>query len=92
VTVAKLRGADGVALLKLLTRSQPTLEVVVLTGCPEAKDAVESLRAGALVFLEKPQPVTALVKSIHEAFRSHEARSRAAQEEQINRIIDERPA
>jgi DNA-binding NtrC family response regulator len=54
VTDVKLPGMDGLALLSLALKIEPTLPVILVTGHGDITMAVQAMRAGAYDFLEKP--------------------------------------
>ncbi len=54
VTDVRLPGMHGVALLEAVKRIDAALPVIVITGHGDVQTAVESMRAGAADFLEKP--------------------------------------
>jgi DNA-binding NtrC family response regulator len=54
VTDLKMRGEDGLALLRRVAETQPGLPVVVLTGFGTVPSAVECMQAGAVDYLLKP--------------------------------------
>jgi DNA-binding NtrC family response regulator len=49
-------GVDGLAVLKWVSDRQPDVDVVLLTGHGEVKDAVEAMKQGAWDFLIKDTP------------------------------------
>jgi len=54
LTDFKMPGADGLAVLKAATASDPALPVVVLTGFGTVETAVAAMKLGAADFLSKP--------------------------------------
>ena len=54
LTDLKMPGADGLAVLKAATASDPALPVVVLTGFGTVETAVAAMKLGAADFLSKP--------------------------------------
>ena len=63
----RLRGIDGLELLRQIRSSCPETEVIVLTGRPSMGSAVECVREGVFDYLIKPQPPDALAGRIHQA-------------------------
>src|ERR1051326_4281017 len=45
---------DGIAVLEMLKRRDPELDVVLMTGFPELTTAIQALRLGAYDYLIKP--------------------------------------
>jgi DNA-binding NtrC family response regulator len=75
----KMPGIDGIELLRRLKRSQPMLEVILMTGHPEVGLAVHGIQEGAFDYLIKPQPPEALALKIQEAWQrrwQHEEQER----------------
>ncbi len=50
----KMPGMDGLTLLKEVKENHPAIMVIMLTGHGGVKEAVESIKLGAVDFLEKP--------------------------------------
>lgn len=61
VTDLRMPGIDGKAVLKWVKEHQAEVDVVVLTGHGDVKDAVEAMRRGAWDFLIKDTPFDATV-------------------------------
>jgi DNA-binding NtrC family response regulator len=58
---------DGLEVLKRVKRAQPRLEVLMLTGHPSVRQAIEGLADGAFDFLVKPPSIEALVAQLNRA-------------------------
>jgi len=58
---------DGLELLKRMKRSQPGVEVLMLTGHPSVRQAIEGLADGAFDFLVKPPSIDTLVAQLRRA-------------------------
>jgi two-component system response regulator AtoC len=56
ITDLRMPGVDGLAVLKWVSDRQPDVDVVLLTGHGEVKDAVEAMKQGAWDFLIKDTP------------------------------------
>ncbi len=56
ITDLRMPGVDGRGLLRWVKEYQPEVEVIVLTGHGDVKDAVEAMREGAWDFLVKETP------------------------------------
>src|SRR5207244_5408974 len=63
---------DGISAAKQLIRDDPELAVVMLTLSTQDRDLVESVRAGAVGFLNKNLAPDALVRALH-GFRRGES-------------------
>ena len=67
-------GMDGLAVLEILKRERPALEVVMVTGFPTDESAARAQDLGAYEYLAKPYEVLTL----RDAVESAAARKRAA--------------
>ena len=56
ITDLRMPGIDGLSVLKWVADHQPEVEVVMLTGHGDVKDAVEAMKQGAWDFLIKDTP------------------------------------
>ena len=56
ITDLRMPGVDGLAVLKWVADRQPGVDVVLLTGHGDVKDAVEAMKHGAWDFLIKDTP------------------------------------
>jgi two-component system response regulator FixJ len=87
----RMPGMSGLELQKKLSEQQVGLPVIVITGHAEVPMAVQSLKAGAVDFLEKPVSEQTLVDRIHQALerdaQTRLARARrSAVEEKLARL------
>ncbi len=64
---------DGLSFLSWVQRFDSGILVIMMTGYADIETAVESMKAGAIDYIEKPIAPELLVKKIHEAFNKHEA-------------------
>jgi DNA-binding NtrC family response regulator len=60
-------GIDGLETLKRLKKTKPEFQVILLTGHASLEQGLESIKLGALDFLEKPADLDALLAKIREA-------------------------
>jgi DNA-binding NtrC family response regulator len=81
----KMPGLDGLEVLDRVRAADPYAEVLLLTGLPTVKTAVEGMRRGASEYLTKPPEIPALLLAIRSAAR----RRRKRLEERQARIIDD---
>lgn len=80
-----LPGATGIDLLHWIRRTDPEIQVVVMTGEPTVDTAAEAVRAGALDYLPKPITRAAILKAVETATRVKalaDERARLARENQ----------
>ena len=61
ITDLRMPGLDGRAVLKWIKEHQPDVDVLMLTGHGDVKDAVETMKQGAWDFLVKDTPFDASV-------------------------------
>lgn len=88
---AKMPGMDGLALLRMIKKVQPMVEVLVLTGHPSMGMAVEGLKHGACDFLMKPQSPDVLAAKVRDAYRLRQIRTKLRQEQQAKKILEDKP-
>ncbi|HVR29403.1 MAG TPA: sigma-54 dependent transcriptional regulator [Thermoanaerobaculia bacterium] len=74
VTDLKLRGEDGLALVKALAAQDTPVPVIVLTGYGTVASAVECMQAGAYHYLLKPTDPVALALVLERALGEAKAR------------------
>lgn len=67
-------GMDGVEALKAMKKSNPLLEIIMLTGQGTVDTAVESIKLGAYNYLTKPCKIEDLTAYIEEAAAQKRAR------------------
>jgi DNA-binding NtrC family response regulator len=60
-------GIDGIETLKRLREKHPELQVILLTGHATLEKGIESVKLGALDFLEKPADFSTLLEKIDTA-------------------------
>lgn len=61
---------DGVAFLQNVSKLQPGLQIVVLTGKPTLRTAIAAIRVGAADYLVKPIDTFVIVDAIHRSLES----------------------
>jgi signal transduction histidine kinase/DNA-binding response OmpR family regulator len=77
--------ASGLDLLKKIKDISPDVRVIMMTGEPTLETAAESLRFGAIDYLQKPVGKTEILKSIRNALHIkhlHDEKKRLEQENQ----------
>lgn len=60
-------GMNGIETLKKIKEKKPEFQVILLTGHATIKDGIESMKYGAVDFLEKPADIESLLKKIEDA-------------------------
>ncbi len=64
ITDLKMPKKDGMEVLKEVKRTNPYVELIILTGYPTIETAVEAVRIGAFDFICKPFDVQAMLTTI----------------------------
>ena len=83
----KLPDMDGVELLMKLKQSEPTTEVIMLTGYASVPTAIRSMKLGAYDYLTKPCKMSELSKVIRKAYEKKMLTMKTiVLEEQLHRI------
>jgi two-component system NtrC family response regulator len=77
----KLRGEDGLTILRRLRERQPDLVVLILTAYGTVPTAVEAMQLGAADFLRKPFDVEEVV------FKIARALERRAMQQELTRLV-----
>lgn len=89
VTDLRMPGVDGIELLVEIRRVDPDAAVLVLTGAPEIKTAIESLKLGAADYIVKPVNVDELLIA---AERALERRELLRERRQYQALLERRVA
>jgi two-component system response regulator AtoC len=87
----RLPDMDGIELLKLLRRSYPEIQAIMITGYPNIEDAVQCMKLGALDYLVKPfrlDELESLVQKANQALQKSSPQGEALPEEADSRGID----
>jgi DNA-binding NtrC family response regulator len=58
---------NGIEMLKLIRKSHPDLQVILLTGQATLEAGIEAMKLGAMDFMEKPADIDALTDKIKKA-------------------------
>lgn len=72
----KLPDMDGVELLKMLRDTQPTAEVIMLTGYASVDTAIRSMKLGAYDYLNKPCKLSELHTIILKAYEKKQLKEK----------------
>jgi len=83
-------GMDGMETLKKLKEKKPEFQVILLTGHASLDKGVESIKMGAMDFLEKPADLESLTKKIKEAKAKRLVLVEKAQEDYIKDILSKK--
>ncbi|NIM20611.1 MAG: response regulator [Candidatus Latescibacteria bacterium] len=67
LTDLKMPSLDGITFLKAVKQIDPDIEVVVMTGYGTIDSAVESLKAGAYDFIQKPFKKITIMRAVRKA-------------------------
>lgn len=70
ITDVQMPGMNGIDLTKLITQSQPSVPVVVITARTEPGLEESALASGAMCFLRKPIDTTVLVEQLERALKA----------------------
>jgi len=68
ITDLNLLGMTGIDLLSEIVAEDPTVAVIIITGYPSIKSAVEATRRGVYQYLEKPVDRAELLRVVAEVF------------------------
>jgi two-component system, NtrC family, response regulator AtoC len=95
----KLPDADGVTVLKRIKELAPETPVVLMTGLPSVKTAVEAMKEGAYHYLNKPIDMEELLHLVENALEStrlarevRDLRAKSSEPYALDRIVGESPA
>ena len=90
VTDLKMPVMDGIALLEGIRREDGDAAVIVLTGAPDVKTAIDSLKLGAYDFIMKPVNVDELLFAAERALERRQLLiERRAYHELLERRVEE---
>ncbi len=64
----KMPGMDGLEVLRRVKEKHPAIEVIMLTGHGSAKEEDLAKDLGALAYLNKPQNIDVLARTIRQAY------------------------
>jgi len=60
-------GMDGIEVLREMKKTNPLLQIIILTGQGSIQATVEVMKEGAMDFMEKPVDINKLLEKITEA-------------------------
>jgi DNA-binding NtrC family response regulator len=87
VTDMLLPDIDGIELVRRFKRTEPEVEVIVITGQGNIPRSVEAVKAGAFDFLEKPVDADRLLDKIEKAIKH---KTLADENEQLKQRLQDR--
>jgi putative two-component system response regulator len=87
VTDLKMPNLDGIGVLTAIHEADPDAAVIILTGAPDVKTAIESLKLGAYDFIMKPVNVDELLIA---AERALERRQLLVERRQYHQLLERR--
>jgi DNA-binding NtrC family response regulator len=73
----RIPGIDGIEVLRRVKKTNPDVQVVILTGHGSDKDEAEAKRLGAAAYLEKPIDIDKLVGALHRVWEKFKKSKRA---------------
>jgi DNA-binding NtrC family response regulator len=74
VTDLRMPRMSGLTLLERIRRSDPDVEVLLITGYPEIETAVAAIKAGAFDYVTKPFAAEAFLERVEKALAHHRMR------------------
>ena len=89
----KTDGGEGLYWLKKIKEIEPTIQVLMITAYSDVSTAVETLKAGAIDFIEKPWRNAKLLATVHSAVELSTSLSKVEslkdQKDLLNKTLDE---
>ena len=67
-TAGKTKGEEGITWLKKIKELQPDLPVVMMTAYSDVETAIQTIKSGAIDFVEKPWRNEKLIATVHAAY------------------------
>lgn len=80
-------GINGIETLKKIKEKKPEFQVILLTGHATVRDGIESIKYGAVDFLEKPANLESLLKKIEDAKSKRLLLVEKVHEKQVKEIL-----
>ncbi len=89
----KQDGSEGLHWLSKIKELQPNVQVLMVTAYSDVHTAVETLKAGATDFIEKPWRNEKLLATVSSAFELHDSKTKVEnlneQKQLLNKTLDE---
>ncbi len=70
----KMPGIDGIEVLRKVKKTNPNIEVIIVTGHGSVKEKELATELGAFAYLEKPVDIEVLTQAMQEAYKKVESR------------------
>jgi len=86
----KMPQVGGVEVLRRIKAVDPSVEVILLTGHPSVRTAVEGLESGAFDYLLKPPEIETLLAKLEEAYLRRRDRLQREREAMLREIVEGR--
>ena len=80
-------GIGGMETLKTVRANRPNMQIIILTGHGTLEAGIESMKAGASDFIEKPVDFSVLVKKIDVAQKKRRELIQKKQEKEVMKIM-----
>ena len=65
----RMTGMDGIETLRAIKKTQPLIEVIMLTGHASVEAAIQGMEFGAFDYLMKPMQIDDLLYKIQDAYK-----------------------
>lgn len=69
----KMPGIDGIEVLRKVKKTNPKIEVIIVTGHGSVKEKELATELGAFAYLEKPVDIEVLTKTMQDAYKKAES-------------------
>ena len=80
-------GMDGIEVLREMKRTQPLVEVILLTGHASVETSIEGMKLGAFDYLLKPVKLEDLLVKLGQAFEKKDAHEQKIRSAKIKELI-----
>ena len=84
-------GMGGIETLKRIRKENPEVQIIMLTGQGSVEKSVESMKEGAIDFLEKPVDIGKLLEKIEDARQKKTLLVMENIEEKVKGLLQRRP-
>jgi DNA-binding NtrC family response regulator len=75
----KMPGMDGLEALREIKRTNPMVEVIMLTGHANMEVAIQGMELGAFDYLMKPMDIDELLYKLQDAFKKKQLQEKGAE-------------
>jgi two-component system response regulator HydG len=87
ITDYKMQDIDGMRFLKTISKSYPSLKVIMITGYGSIEHAVEAMQAGALNYISKPVHPQKLIKIVEDILAKTQKEDPHLANKQISELL-----